>query len=144
VGDRGVAAVWGCGGGGVGDWVREEVTVPYRKYIKQRTKRYAKHLRWHPTPSEALLWTYLDRDQMGYRCRRQEPILGWIADFYFAKRRLVIELDGSYHTHRKAHDAERDATFLRYKIRTMRIPSCRVFHDIKGVLQDIQRALHSE
>ena len=57
---------------------------------------YAKELRKNMTPWERKLWYKFLR---GYsvRFQRQKAIGNYIADFYCAKAKLVIELDGSGH-----------------------------------------------
>ena len=58
----------------------------------------AKELRKCCTEAENILWTKLNRNQiLGLQFRRQHPIDRFIADFYCAKIKLVIEADGSIH-----------------------------------------------
>ena len=59
----------------------------------------------------------------GLRFRRQQPIAGFIVDFYCPSLRLAIELDGAVHnTAKQARwDAERDASLERRGIRVVRI-----------------------
>ena len=56
----------------------------------------AKELRTNMTPEEKHLWYDYLRDYP-VRFQRQKTIGNYIADFYCAKARLVIELDGSMH-----------------------------------------------
>ena len=59
----------------------------------------ARILRKQITPAERRMWNALrNRSCGGYKFRRQYPIgKSFIADFYCAKAKLVIELDGSVH-----------------------------------------------
>ncbi|HMN05511.1 MAG TPA: DUF559 domain-containing protein [Flavobacteriales bacterium] len=45
----------------------------------------------------------------GYGFHRQWPMFGYIADFYCAELRLIVEVDGGIHNtpERQAHDAKR-------------------------------------
>ena len=52
-------------------------------------------MRKKPTRSEALLWRALKRDGLGVHARRQHVLFPYIVDFYFATRRLAVEVDGS-------------------------------------------------
>ena len=62
-----------------------------------RTRR-ARELRREMTPTEKRLWLHLrGRRFAGLKFRRQTPLVGYIVDFYFARTRLVIELDGAQH-----------------------------------------------
>ena len=57
---------------------------------------YARELRRNATKEENTLWYQYLRNYP-VRFRRQRPLGPYIADFYCAKARLVIELDGSQH-----------------------------------------------
>lgn len=53
----------------------------------------------HPlTPAEAKLRTRIRSRGLGYKIRRQHPIWRFIADFYCAEAKLIIEIDGDSHT----------------------------------------------
>ena len=56
----------------------------------------AKHLRKNMTPWEKKLWYQFLRNYP-VRFQRQKAIGNYIADFYCAKARLVVELDGGEH-----------------------------------------------
>jgi very-short-patch-repair endonuclease len=58
----------------------------------------ARQLRQRQIPAEALLWQCLRNRQLnGLKFRRQHPLGRYIADFYCAEKRLVIELEGVIH-----------------------------------------------
>ena len=65
----------------------------------------AKALRKNMTPWERKLWYEFLRDYP-VRFQRQQAIGNYIADFYCAKARLVIELDGGGHY--TAEQSEKD------------------------------------
>ncbi len=56
----------------------------------------AKKLRENMTDAEKLLW-YNFLKNHNVRFRRQKVIVNYIADFYCAKAKLVIEIDGKHH-----------------------------------------------
>ncbi len=59
---------------------------------------HARALRRDATPAERRLWQGLRRHQVGgLKFRRQVPLGPYIADFYCASARLVIEVDGISH-----------------------------------------------
>lgn len=65
---------------------------PYSKNLKELSQK----LRSDQTDAERKLWQRINRDQLlGFRFNRQKPLLNYIVDFYCAKAKLVIELDGS-------------------------------------------------
>ena len=62
----------------------------------ERRTRFSQELRKHATKEENTLWyQYLRRYPVQFR---RQCVLGpYIVDFYCAKAKLVIELDGSQH-----------------------------------------------
>jgi len=91
----------------------------------------ARELRRNPTPAERKLWSHLRGKQLnGYRFVRQKPLIYrqynnkryfFIADFYCARKKLVIELDGKIHEFQKQYDYNRDLVMERLGIQTLRI-----------------------
>ena len=66
------------------------------KYYNKANIPLAKELRKHMTPWERKLWYDFLRDYP-LRFQRQKAIGEYIVDFYCAKARLVVELDGGGH-----------------------------------------------
>ena len=63
---------------------------------KQTTAR--KYLRNNATKAEKLLWSKLKGSQvLDYKFRRKQGVGSYILDFYCAKARLAIEIDGETH-----------------------------------------------
>ena len=98
----------------------------------------AKQLRKEMTKEERRLWYDFLR---GYPVRfsRQKVLGKYIADFYSAKARLVIELDGSQHFEESnlAKDAERTTFLETYGLRVIRIPNNEVNKNFQGVCEYI-------
>ena len=59
---------------------------------------YAKENRRHPTEAENILWNVLKAKGIGVPFLRQFIIDQFIVDFAYKKGRLVIEVDGGYHS----------------------------------------------
>jgi very-short-patch-repair endonuclease len=81
--------------------------------------------RFH-TPAEGVVWFCLrSRKFGGYKFRRQEPIAGYIADFYCAELKLIIEMDGNHHESpdMSDYDSARTEALRRSGIRVVRIPN---------------------
>ena len=74
----------------------------------EHLKQYAQKLRKEATKEENLLW-YKFLRHYPVQFRRQCPFDRYIVDFYCAKARLVVELDGSQHYEEQGiiKDAER-------------------------------------
>jgi very-short-patch-repair endonuclease len=72
---------------------------------------YSRELRRRMTPTEKRLWYHLrGRRFAGWKFRRQTPIAGYIVDFYCARARLVIELDGESHVGKEKPDKNAPAS----------------------------------
>ena len=110
-----------------------------RKVTGPMVQKRARELRAGMTRAEVLLWQKLRGDQMlGLRFRRQEPIGNFIADFFCAAARLVVELDGDSHDGRADYDATRDEILAAEGYRTLRFRNEDVFRNLSGVLETIE------
>lgn len=58
----------------------------------------AQKMRNNPTEAESLLWQYLRRNGLKEHFRQQHPICGYIPNFVCLRLRLIIEIDGGYHS----------------------------------------------
>jgi very-short-patch-repair endonuclease len=84
----------------------------------------ARRLRRRLSPPEAQLWIRLRARGPGRPLfRRQHPIGPYILDFYCARARLAIEIDGGSHDmgDQPERDARRDAWLLERGIETIRV-----------------------
>ena len=81
-----------------------------QNYNKDNLTR-ARILRKNMTPWERKLW-HLFLKNYPVRFQRQKMIANYIVDFYCAKAKLIIELDGSghYETEQELHDQQRTKT----------------------------------
>ena len=112
-----------------------------RKYNKQLVP-FAKQLRREMTKEERHLWYDFLRSYP-VRFSRQKVLGKYIADFYSAEAKLVIELDGSQHYEDRniEKDTER-ATFLEgYGLTVIRIPNNEVSRNFRGVCEHIDAAV---
>ncbi len=73
------------------------------------------------------------------RFSRQKVLGKYIADFYCAEAKLVIELDGSEHytAEGKQHDKERTAFLEEYGLKVIRIPNKEIHNNFRGVCEYI-------
>ncbi|MCB9843983.1 MAG: DUF559 domain-containing protein [Phycisphaeraceae bacterium] len=98
----------------------------------------ARELREHASVPEVVLWSDLRNRQLGgLKFRRQQPIGPYVADFYCADARLVVELDGVKHLSSGGRDAARDRWMRAQGIETIRIPVPRFTKDRVRVLEYI-------
>ena len=84
----------------------------------------ARFLRKNMTKEERHLW-YDCLKLLPVTVHRQKVIGPYIADFYIAQAKLIIELDGSQHYEDKGKsvDAKRDAFMQAQSLRILRIPN---------------------
>ncbi|HPI67191.1 MAG TPA: DUF559 domain-containing protein [bacterium] len=64
-----------------------------QKYQKERRKL----LRRSMPKGEAVLWSKIKNNQLGYKFRRQQGIDKYVVDFYCPELKLILEIDGGTH-----------------------------------------------
>ena len=100
----------------------------------------ARQLRKDMTKEERHLW-YDFLQKYPVRFSRQKVLGKYIADFYSAEAKLVIELDGSQHYENESlkKDAERTAFLEAYGLKVIRIPNNEINRNFKGVCEYIDK-----
>ena len=114
---------------------------PRRRILKHER---ARELRAEMTESERRLWAQLRRKQMaGVRFRRQQAIGPYVADFYCAAAKLIVELDGGQHggDEEILYDAARTRWFEVNHYRVLRFTNVEFLSDPQLVLENIWRAV---
>ena len=98
----------------------------------------AKALRKNMTPWERKLW-YEYLRYYPVRFQRQKAIGNYIVDFYCAKARLVVELDGSGHYNSKqyAKDKLRTRELEKLNLKVLRFSNLDVTRNFSGVCERI-------
>ena len=100
--------------------------------------------RRHATPAERRLWTKLRSRQLhGYKFRRQVWLGPFIADFFCAEARLIVEVDGDSHASQLAYDERRTVWLGREGFNVVRVTNADVMKNIDGVLAFIVSHLPS-
>jgi len=113
--------------------------------------RFARELRKNQTPEEKIIWQLL-RNRKFYELKflRQHPIIFreingqkgfYIADFYCAEKKLVVEIDGEIHNYQIDYDKARDIMMNELKLKVIRIRNKEVATDINSVLIKLRSAL---
>ena len=94
----------------------------------------AKKLRKDMTKEEKHLWYDFLREYP-IRFIRQKILGKYIVDFYCAKAKLVIELDGSQHYEEQGeiHDAERTKYLGKFGVKVLRFSNYEVNRNFEGV-----------
>jgi very-short-patch-repair endonuclease len=97
---------------------------------------------------EVLLWERLRGRRNGLSFRRQHPIGPYVADFYCAAARLVVEVDGETHADawRSASDDYRDQFMQENGYQVLRLTAADVLKDVDvaatAILSLAARPLH--
>ncbi|MBV6512436.1 MAG: hypothetical protein FMNOHCHN_01933 [Ignavibacteriaceae bacterium] len=102
------------------------------------------------TPAESAVWEIVrNRKFNNLKFLRQHPIIHnlingqlyyFIADFYCAKLKLVIEIDGASHNESKDYDLMRDTILTEYGVTTLRINNNDAL-DEKTLIQILNEAI---
>ena len=102
----------------------------------------ARQLRKEMTKEERRLW-YSFLRTYPIRFSRQKVLGKYIADFYCAGAKLVVELDGSQHYEEanQLRDAARTAFLKEYGLQVIRIPNNEVNRNFSGVCEYIDAAV---
>ena len=102
----------------------------------------ARVLRKNMTPWERKLWYEFLRFYP-VRFQRQKAIGNYIADFYCAKARLVVELDGGghYDIEQQQKDNERTQTLQSMNLQVLRICNLDVDRHFAGVCETIEHTV---
>ena len=130
------------GAGGGSEIIRLRFKDSVRKRIiayEPHLKDLARELRHHSTLAEILLWRQLKGKRMlGYDFDRQKPIDQFIVDFFCAKLKLAIEIDGESHWQIGEEDRNRQSRLEGLGICFLRFPDIMVKRDMHNVLSSIQ------
>jgi very-short-patch-repair endonuclease len=105
----------------------------------------ARSLRLGATGPERILWTKLNRSQLGgFRFRRQHPIGNYVLDFYCPEVRLCIELDGFSHdaAEQMQKDRIRDERLQSSGVEILRFSNQEVRENLVGVAETILQRAH--
>lgn len=94
----------------------------------------------HPlTPAEAKLWAKVRNRGLGFKIRRQHPIWRFIADFYCAEAKLVIEIDGD--SHAEPDQIQYDAAWTEWlemrEYKVVRFTNNDIYKHLNDVLKEI-------
>ena len=97
------------------------------------------------TDGEKRLWNELRdfRRLYGIHVRKQVPIGPYVADFAIQSAKLIIEVDGHFHTElaRRTKDEERDAWLMQAGYRVLRFTTGELDAARDGCIEEILREL---
>ncbi|MBS9767105.1 MAG: leucine--tRNA ligase [Flavobacteriaceae bacterium] len=103
----------------------------------------AKENRNNPTEAEAILWQQLKGKNSGIKFRQQHIIDDFIVDFVCLSKKLIIEIDGGYHSEEEQQEKDNERTKiledLGYKV--IRFTNEEVIGNLDEVLKNIEKEL---
>lgn len=107
-------------------------------------KEFAKKNRQYPTEAERLMWEYLRGKQLWFKFNRQYVIADYIVDFVCLDRKLIVEVDGGYHSEYEQieKDVHRTERLEHLGFYVLRFSNEEVLTGIETVLDTIRKELY--
>jgi very-short-patch-repair endonuclease len=111
-------------------------------------KECVRRLRRNQTECEKVIWELVrNRRFKGQKFLRQHPIIFefegqerfFVADFYCAKKKLVVEIDGKIHEHQIERDRYREHIIEQLGMTVIRFTNEEVQKDLEGVVRKLER-----
>jgi leucyl-tRNA synthetase len=116
----------------------------YRTGDSQNAKHLlvnAKEMRKEPTFAEAVLWNAIRNKKLESKFRRQHLIGNYIVDFVCLESRLVLEVDGEYHSTPEQIELDESRTLeleQKYRFKVIRFTNDEVKNNLEAVLSKIK------
>ncbi len=112
--------------------------LPYNPELKE----FARQMRSHSTKGEIKFWCELLRKRKsGYQFYRQKIILNYIVDFYCAKLKLIIEIDGTSHLYKTKRDIKRDSNLEELGLKIVRYNDPEVLNNFEFIEKDFNKII---
>ena len=108
-------------------------------------KDFAQKHKQFPADAERVLWEYLRAKQLSVKFNRQHIIGDYIVDFVCIEKKLVIEVDGGYHSEYEQieKDENRTQRLNDWGFNVIRFKNEDIFGDISSVLKTIKIKLNN-
>jgi very-short-patch-repair endonuclease len=109
--------------------------LPYNKKLEERSRELRKNM----TLAEKRIWYEVLKNKSfkGLRFLKQHPINNFIVDFYCAKLKLVLEIDGDSHAEQEEYDVERTSVLEGYGLKVIRFNNSDILHNLHGVYETL-------
>ena len=112
-----------------------------RSNVTSAIEQYARQHRSALNGAEQMLWDHIRGCRLGVWFRRQVVIGRYIVDFVAPRERLIVEVDGGYHSTRESADARRDRKLTRMGYRVLRLDAELIRRDVHAAVDQIRTAL---
>ncbi len=103
----------------------------------------AKDMRHNPTEAEHILWQQLKNKKLGFKFRRQHPVLNFIPDFVCLEKKLIVEADGDYRAAQQEYDEDRTKQLNNAGYVVIRFTNDEVLNNIAAVLSKVKSQLEN-
>jgi very-short-patch-repair endonuclease len=110
-------------------------------YGNRELLKRARKLRSNMTIPEIILWSGLRSKKLdGFKFRRQQPILNYIADFYCHELKLIVEVDGEIHslTENEEYDKTRSKVLRKNGYNLIRLSNTEIESDLHSAINKIR------
>ncbi len=112
---------------------------PYHPELKEKARVNRKNMN---NPEADLWYKVLSKRKLsGFRFNRQKPIDNYIVDFYCAKLKLVIEVDGESHNSQIEYDLKRTNKLEKMGLKVLRYTNYEVMQNLEGVYLDLVKQI---
>ena len=108
-------------------------------------KDFAQKNKQFPTDAERVLWEYLRAKRLSVKFNRQHIIEDYIVDFVCIEKKLIIEVDGGYHSEYEQieKDENRTQRLNDRGFNVIRFKNEDILKDISSVLEIIKINLNN-
>ena len=100
----------------------------------------------NPTVAEIVLWQHIRNYALGTKFFRQYIIADYIVDFVSIEKKIVIEVDGAYHSEleQKVYDEGRTERLRNLGFNVIRFSNEDILNNIESVITTIKNHLSNE
>jgi very-short-patch-repair endonuclease len=109
-------------------------------------KEFAKKNKQFQTDAESLIWEHIRNNLLGVKFNRQYIIGDYIVDFVCLEKKLILEIDGGYHSEYEQiqKDEHRTERLKAMGFNVIRYTNEDLFADIESVLNGIRQQLYND
>ena len=109
-------------------------------------KEFAKKNKQFQTDAKSLIWEHIRNSLLGVKFNRQYIIGDYIVDFVCLEKKLILEIDGGYHSEYEQiqKDEHRTERLKAMGFNVIRYTNEDLFADIESVLNGIRQQLYND
>ena len=109
-------------------------------------KENARQNRKNPTDAELVLWRELRGNSLNTKFLRQYIIADYIVDFVSLQKKIIIEVDGEYHSERSQQEKDngRSERLESLGFKVLRFTNDEVLNQLENVLITIKNNCHGK